>query len=381
MDQQPASQAVAAAEAALRQAAAPSAIFFDGMSSRKRNVTLRLTDNGVDIVEDGLDVAHWAYKDLQQADGPPSVLRLASMSATPLARLEVHDPALRRDVLARCGSLAGRTVAGGAQIGRIVAWSLAAIVSIVLVTVYGIPMLAERLTPLIPASFEARMGDAGEKQVKLIFGDRVCTQPDGKAAFTKLVDTLVRAGDLRTQLQSEVLASSFANAFALAGGRIYVLDGLLQRANTVDELAGVLAHELGHVAHRDHVRAMIHNGGTSFLIGLLFGDVTGSSAAIFTTQSLFTSSYSRDAEASADTFAVNVMHKLGRSPKPLGEFLLRITGAEKGRGMSILASHPLTEARREAMTAADRPNTGPELLTPSEWRALKGVCRPTDRRG
>jgi len=69
------------------------------------------------------------------------------------------------------------------------------------------------------------------------------------------------------------------------------------------------------------------------------------------------------------------MHKLGRSPKPMGELLFRVTGAEATKSITILAGHPLTEDRLAAMKAQDRPNTGPELLTAREWRALKNICR------
>jgi Zn-dependent protease with chaperone function len=352
----------------------PPTIFFDGLSNQKHLVDLRFHQHGLDLIENGLGIGTWAYGDLRKTDGPPGALRLTCMSTLPLARLEIRDPDLQRDILSRCGALAPNSAAARAQVGRIVAWSLGAVASITLVTVYGIPFLAERLTPLIPFSFEQRMGDASEQQIKLLFGSKICTGAEGKAALTKLVNTLAMAGELKTSLQSEVLPSPIPNALALAGGKVFVLDGLLRRAETVDELAGVLAHELGHVAHRDHVRRIIHDGGTSFLIGLLFGDVTGSSAIIFATRTLIESSYSRDAETNADAFAVAVMHKLGRSPKPLGDFLFRITGADKS-GLSILASHPVTEARRDAMTAADRPNTGAELLSQSEWQALKRICR------
>jgi hypothetical protein len=67
------------------------------------------------------------------------------------------------------------------------------------------------------------------------------------------------------------------------------------------------------------------------------------------------------------------MHKLGRSPKPMGELLFRITGKE-GRNLSILAGHPLTEDRLQRMTAEDRPPSGPPLLTAVEWTALKAIC-------
>ena len=54
--------------------------------------------------------------------------------------------------------------------------------------------------------------------------------------------------------------------------------GCCKRRESPDEVAGILAHELGHVHHRHSMRALIHNGGTSFLIGLLLGDITGGGA-------------------------------------------------------------------------------------------------------
>jgi Zn-dependent protease with chaperone function len=349
-------------------------IYFDGVSNRRHLVTIRLNDHGLDLIEDGLGTAAWAYSDLRAVSAPAGTLRLACTSSLPLARLEVRDPELQRAIQGR-GLQPDRPTTTAAQNGKIVFWSLAAVASLVLVTLYGIPFIAERLTPLVPVAFEQRMGDMTERQVRLIFGGRACAGAQGRVAFDKLVNTLRAAGGLGTTLQSEVLASVIPNAFALPGGKVFLLDGLLQRANSVDEVAGVLAHELGHVSHRDHVRVLIHNGGTSFLVGLLFGDVTGSGAAIFATRAVLESSYSRDAESSADAFAIDVMHRLGRSPKPLGDFLFRITGAQGGSPIGILASHPLTEARREIMSAADRPNTGPELLSAAEWRALKTICK------
>src|SRR5262249_62376801 len=74
------------------------------------------------------------------------------------------------------------------------------------------------------------------------------------------------------------------------------------------------------------------------------------------------------------------MHALGRSPAPMGELLFRITGAEKSHTIGILASHPLTEDRRELMRHEDRPATGLEILSDDEWQALKTICRPANAR-
>ena len=193
--------------------------------------------------------------------------------------------------------------------------------------------------------------------------------------FQSLITRLQRAGEIEMPLDAQVLSISLPNAFALPGGKVYVTEGLLQKARGPDEVAGVIAHELGHVKHRDNLRKIIQNGGSSFLVGLLFGDVTGGSAVVFATRALVDASYSREAEHAADLFAAEVMHKLGRSPKPMGEFLMRITGAQANKSITILASHPLTEDRLAELTRLDRANTGGELLSVTEWQALKAICK------
>jgi Zn-dependent protease with chaperone function len=349
-------------------------VFFDGTSSRRRQVTLAIGD-ALEIIEEGEAPVRWAYADIRHADSPPGILRLACTTAAPLARLEIRDAALAADVTARCLRLdEHRTSRRG--IAKIVGWSVAAAVSIVCVVLFGVPLAADRLAPLVPKPIERRIGDASEVQVKAFFGGKACEDPAGKAAFTKLVNRLRDAAGLDDDaMTAGVLPTSVPNAFALPGGKVYVLRGLLDKAQSPDELAGILAHELGHLKHYDNMRGLIYNGGTSFLIGLLFGDVTGSSAVIFASRSVVEASYSREAETAADTFAIEVMHKLGRSPKPAFELMYRITGKEGGSGLTtILASHPLTEDRLARMTREDRPASGPPLLTDKEWQSLKLIC-------
>jgi Zn-dependent protease with chaperone function len=347
------------------------AIYFDGVTNRRHTVELRFGPN-LDLVENNTVLASWPYDDLRSADGAPLTLRLKCVSSLPLARLEVFDPAEQADVGVRARFLALER-GGPAQTGRIIAWSLAAAVSVVLVIFYAMPLIAERLTPLIPFSFERHVGAVAANQVEAIFG-RTCAGTQGSAALVKLVETLRQASHLDIALQPEVLASPMANAFAVPGGRIFLLNGLLQKAESPDELAGVIAHEMGHVSRRDQMRIMIEGGGTSFLVGLLFGDLTGSAAMIFATRGLLEVSYTREAERNADAFAIETMRTLGRSPAPMGELLFRITGAQGGGVAGILASHPLTEDRRALMRREDRPATGPEILSTAEWQALKSIC-------
>jgi len=357
----------------------PPTIYFDGTSSRRRVVALTFGD-ALDISEDGASLARWAYDNIRQGDSPAGTLRASCLSAPSLARLEIRDQALATELSSRCGRLHEHRTDGRA-IAKIVGWSLAAVVSIVAVVLFAIPLAADRLAPLLPEAFERRVGDASDVQIKAIFGNRDCNNAAGQAAYTKLLTLLRGAAGLDlVAVQSSVLDTPVPNAFALPGGKVYLFNGLLAKAQNPDEIAGVLAHELGHLKHRDNMRGLIYNGGTSFLIGLLFGDVTGSSALIFASRTIVTSSHSREAEEGADTFAIDVMHTLGRSPKPMGELLFRVTGKE-GDDFSIMASHPLTEDRLKRMTAEDRPPSGPPLLNDREWAALKGICTGAGKSG
>jgi Zn-dependent protease with chaperone function len=348
------------------------AVYFDGTSSRRRLVTLEFNDR-LEITEYEHTLAAWSYADIRRADSPSGTLRVTCLAAPALARLEIRDAAVAAELISRCTQL-DENIPGRRGVARIVGWSLAATVSIVAVVLFGVPLAADRLTPLVPQSFERRLGDVAEGQVKTLFGGKVCDNAPGQAAFTKLVNAIRESAGLDPSIQSVVLSSPIPNAFALPGGKVYVFSGLLAKADNADEVAGILAHELGHLKHRDGTRNLIYNGGTSFLIGLLFGDITGSGALIFASRSLITASYSREAEQNADTFAIDAMHGLGRSPKPMGELMFRVTGKEGDRNLSILASHPLTEDRLARMSREDRPPSGPPLLTAGEWASLKAIC-------
>jgi hypothetical protein len=174
-------------ENAASSAAAPGnagdrpAIYFDGTSSRRHVVEVRFGDD-LDIVEDGVTVACWPYDDLRAVDNGQRALRLKCASGLPLARLEVFDSATQAEIRTRARCLEKDRGGGHAHTGRIVAWSLAAIVSIFLVVVYGMPLVAERLTPLIPLSFDRHLGAMADNQVRVIFGGRTCTNAQGRAA-------------------------------------------------------------------------------------------------------------------------------------------------------------------------------------------------------
>ena len=351
----------------------PLCVFYDGTSSRRRQVRLALNDQ-LEISEGEAALVSWPYPDIRRADGAADILRLSCVSGPSLARLEIRDAALAAVLISRCPGL-DDGAAGRHGVRAIVGWSIAAAISIAAVVWFGLPLAADRLAPLVPESLERRIGDAAERQIGIIFGGKTCSDASGRAAFDKLMTEISQAAGIDRPVQATVLDTPVPNAFALPGGKVYLFSGLLAKAENPDEIAGVLAHELGHVRHRDNTRNMIYSGGTSFLIGLLFGDITGSGALVFASRSLVTASYSREAEQGADDFSILVMHRLGRPTKSMGELIFRITGNQADNTLSILANHPLTEDRLKRFGDADRPASGAPLLSGPEWTALKAICK------
>jgi Zn-dependent protease with chaperone function len=351
----------------------PSAVYFDGTSSQRRAVTLAFSDR-LEINEGQATLARWPYGGIRRTDSPPGVLRVSCLGAPALARLELRDEASAAELVARCPRLDDGHPTGRG-IGVIVGWSLAAAASIVAVIWLGIPLVADRLAPLVPPSLERRIGSVAERQVKAVFSGEVCDDPDGMAALAKLVTAMRTAAGLQTAVEATVLSTPLPNALALPGGTVVLFEGMLAKADNPDEIAGVLAHEFGHLQHRDGMRQLIYNGGTSFLVGLLFGDVTGSGAMIFAARTLITASYSRDAEQNADAVSIDLMHRLGRPTKPMGDLLDRVTRQMRGIDVPILSSHPLTEGRLARLTEENRPPSAPPLLTDQQWTALKAVCK------
>ncbi|MBA1158228.1 M48 family metallopeptidase [Microvirga mediterraneensis] len=357
------------------------AVFYDGESARRRPVVLKVSASSLDIHDGSEWIASWPVGNVRRKDAPDGTLRLTCESGPPLARLDVTDAADQETIRLHCRHL--ETGHGRERTGQILFWSISAAASILLCVFYLLPILAERLTPLIPASYEQHLGKAVDNQVRAIFSGKICEEPRGLAAMKTLRARLMRNGDLPVDVDIAVLESKVPNAIALPGGRIYLFSALLDKAEAPDEIAGVLAHEMGHVAHRDGLRKMIQAGGTSYLLGLLFGDVTGGGAIVFVSRYLVDSAYSREAEAAADGFAGQTMTALGRPAHPMALLLKRIEGKDDGEGgndfniPAFLSTHPVTDQRLKALEKQVPSQQGEPLLSQEEWRALKEICKTT----
>ncbi len=355
------------------------AFFMDGQSSERKAVSLCFSGLDLLILQDRGVLAAWPLEKIRQLDSPADIMLLGlSIEDVHLQRLDVKDTYWQAEIRRSCPYLDDLAETSG-RTGKLIGWSLAATLSIALLLFVVIPNMAERLTPFISADFEKRFGESVDMQVRLLFSKSdVCRAGEGEVALQKLSSQLVGQKSFVIQPEIAVLDNPLENAFALPGGKVYLFKGLLEKAQSSDEVAGVIAHEYGHVYHRDVLRATLKNGGTSFLIGLFFGDVTGGSSMTFLTQMLINNSYSRNVERQADAFSAETMLALGRDPATMAQLLSRIGKGEESRSfLEWISTHPDTKERLASQSAMrGRMNgTSRPLLTEGEWKALKDICK------
>lgn len=154
-----------------------------------------------------------------------------------------------------------------------------------------------------------------------------------------------------------VVDSREVNAFALPGGIIYVNRGLIERAGRLDELAGALGHEIGHVVRRHSVEQMNKAKGANVAVSLTctltrICDNTVAQAAIQVGGAALFARYSRQDELEADAVAVEIVMAAGIHPAGIPALFERLLEERQSSPLAIegfFASHPLEEDRiREA---------------------------------
>lgn len=168
--------------------------------------------------------------------------------------------------------------------------------------------------------------------------------------------SIARHADPRgIQYNFYVVDSEQVNAFAIPGGHVYVNRGLIERADNLSELAGVLGHEIAHVSERHGIeqwqRAQRANQGLSLLYGVLLGRNPGTierAAVGAGVQGLVLAPHGRDAEREADLRGVEFVTRAGIHPRGMVTFFQELL-AERQRNPSRVeqwfSTHPLTEER------------------------------------
>lgn len=225
----------------------------------------------------------------------------------------------------------------------------------------------EWLGPRVPPSWEREMGEALVGDL----GNRMCHTPEGDAALAKL---LAAVDPAREKVRAGVANADMVNAVALPGGQVLLFDGIVQDAESPEELAGVLAHEVGHVRERHVMTAMLRQFGLSILLS---GANSGVTNGVFGIAAM---GYSREAEREADDYARARLAASDISPLGSAAFFDRMA-EEYGDGEDMpavigwIASHPSSGARAQAYRAsAEEGEVYRPALSDAEFAALKAMC-------
>jgi Zn-dependent protease with chaperone function len=353
---------------------------YDGERALRRRVGLRI--EGADLVierPEGSEM-RWPLADLRRLpDTAPGGATVVAPAGSP-ARLVVRGAVADR----LSGLVTDRTAPGAPTPLRRAALAIAgagAFLAILFLLV--LPFLAGGLARLMGPEAEIALGDLHYEQTRLLFGGgrplSECRDPAGLAALDAMSTRVTRGLDLPYELSVSVLddsADPILNAYAVAGGRVAFFGSMIQEAEHPDEIAAVLAHEIGHVVNHDPVRGQLQQLSGLAVLSLLLGDVSGGGLLSGTAAGALSAGYSRSAEAAADRFATERLRAVGLPPSALGTMFerLRARYGETEGLVAHFASHPQLAARIAATVAIGDPEDGPPALTPEEWADLRGIC-------
>lgn len=221
--------------------------------------------------------------------------------------------------------------------------------------------LASWLTPLVPLDVDKKLGEVASAQIGI--GASECTGPE-LAYVREIAAPLIEVADAPFQFQFRVVDDESINAFALPGGYVTVNRGLLEAADSGEEVAGVLGHELQHAIQRHGTRRMLRQMGGSLVLALLVGGGDVGQLVSYGA-GLASLSYDRGEETEADLYGVALLVKAGIDPNGLVRFFQKLD--QGGPSVpAILSTHPDSGERARLVKEAAKGQVFRKLPPPPE---------------
>lgn len=357
--------------------------YGDGRTAASRQVGVRIAAHGLVIALPDGATREWLWAEIEaatplDASSREAMLRRATQDPPPAnhdggATLFIADRAFVQAVIARHGALtATRERWRFAKPGLAFA-ALFGLVTLVVLATNISP--ARTIANMVPQSSWEAIGR--QMLAGLTKGHRECTKADGQAALDRLMTRLLAADYKAQGYDAKVVEWDLLNAFAMPGRRLVLTSKLVETAGSGEEIAGVLAHEIGHGLERHPETAIVRVLGLMTL-ARLFASGTGdtfSNASLL----LLQLRYNRDGEREADQRALDIMRKSEIRAKPLATFLLRLKKSSGGDGSEVLggvlSTHPGVDERvRHIDSQPDDYKTTP-ALTPADLAALRAICK------
>lgn len=171
-----------------------------------------------------------------------------------------------------------------------------------------------------------------------------------------------------------VVNAKMINAFAASGGQIVVFRGLIEFADNPEELAGVIAHEIGHLVHLHPTKGLIRHIGLTGTLDLL---LAGGGQGIMGTATglMLRSAYSRDAEREADDAALQILQRAGIKTSSVVSVFKRFSTElpELPKSLKLFSSHPLSQDRATRLSAQATASGG-DAMSAEDWKSIQNMC-------
>jgi Zn-dependent protease with chaperone function len=326
---------------------------------------------------DGVQLDAWPLSSIRMVSAPGhKTPGLFQGGADGHARLRIAGTELVARLRAAGATLGPPDYVDPRRARRVVTIALPVAVALAALVAAAVPMAGAWIAATIPSRAVVALGDRqAEDLAKLLASpgrQPVCTQAQGMRALDALVSRLQAAARLDPPPRVRVVDGPIENAFALPGGRILIMRGLIEAAETPDEVAGVLAHEFAHVA-AGHAIAVAVQGAVAGALAM----VAMSQRALIpwshgVVARLAAAPYGRAAEEQADAGARAMLGEAGIGADGFARFLER--AAERSGGAAgILSTHPPPAQRARQASAVVGASLAP-AMSPADWAALRGIC-------
>ncbi|HKQ34491.1 MAG TPA: M48 family metallopeptidase [Nitrospiraceae bacterium] len=256
---------------------------------------------------------------------------------------------------------------------RRLAWS--AVGGVILATVLGLwlgsDLLVEIAVSRIPVEWEQKLGESAYRD--FLSHQEVMKEGPAVAALEEMTQRMTaQIPDNPYKFEVTVVKSDVVNAFALPGGYVVVFTGLMKKAESGEEVAGVLSHELNHVLQRHGLERIVKNLGLMTVAAIVFGNQQGLIGMMKQLGvELFTLKFGREQETEADLTGLQLLQRAKIDPSGMIRFFERLSEKDEGR-MEWLSTHPMSAARAERLKAelAALPKKLPEPFK-FDWKQVQ----------
>jgi Zn-dependent protease with chaperone function len=236
---------------------------------------------------------------------------------------------------------------------------------------FGADVLVELAVDRIPVEWEHKLGEAAYQD--FLAHQEVMKEGPAVAAVTEMTQRLTeQIPNNPYTFDVTVVKSDVVNAFALPGGYVVVFTGLLKKAESGEEVAGVLGHELNHVLQRHGLERIVKNLGLLTIVAIVVGDQRGLVGLMRQVGvELLTLKFGRAQETEADVTGLELLNKAKIDPQGMITFFQRLSEKDDGR-VELLSTHPMSAARAARLKdeLAKLPKRTAEPFT-FEWTAVR----------